>query len=231
MDFALVPTEPGGVLVAEAIAQEFWLDAFDPFPHVYAVHLNETFFKTARIRALPLQCTPDEVEGLKKWSDPMHWRKVCVYENHVYYQTTDVALKELVEGCAWCTHVLVTNDDNNYHPDYFRETLLALPVPQRALPRAESNNGPDSRMDERGWDLVTTRFTTDGSVVHAAWKLGYVDLGSVLLSKQIVTKFGGFIAVWPPAVDAHNADYLFMQNALDRGALATVVDKLLFFHN
>lgn len=81
---------------------------------------------------------------------------------------------------------------------------------------------------------MTTDFTTSNILKHANWALGDLDLGSVLLSKEIVDRMGGFIAALPPqatAMDAHNADWLFTEKALKVGALATVVKKLLFFHN
>ena len=51
---------------------------------------------------------------------------------------------------------------------------------------------------------------------------------------EIVKKVGGFIAALPPgagAEDAHNTDWLFTEKALKLGALATVVNRLLYFHN
>ena len=61
-----------------------------------------------------------------------------------------------------------------------------------------------------------------------------VDLGGVLFSKEIAGKVGGFIAALSPharAMDAHNADWLFAEKALEMGGVATVVKRLLFFHN
>ena len=89
-------------------------------------------------------------------------------------------------------------------------------------------------IEKRGWDLVTTDFTTSGCYIPATFMLGGLDLGGVLFSKEIVGKVGGFIASLPPearAMDAHNADWLFTEKAMTMGGLATVVKKLLFFHN
>ena len=247
MDFALVPTELPGVPVTQAIAQEFWLHPTDPFPHVYAVNLNEIFFVAAKDRAAPLKCTSEEAKEIASMHNKNAMRKVCHYDNHVYYQATDVAVRELLEGCDWCTHMLVTNDDNGYHPDYFRETLLGIPAPLKEgdQPSKKKRWGTSSKrkrkkervltaIEERGWDLVTTDFTTSGFYNPAEWLLTRVDLGSVLFSKEIVGKVGGFIAALPPqarAMDAHNADWLFTEKAIAMGGLATVVKKLLFFHN
>jgi len=129
MDFALVPTELSGVPITRAIARDFWLNPLDPFPHVYAVNLNESFFAAANDRAAPLKCTFTEAKEIARKHNKNAVHKVCQYNNHVYYQATDVAVQELLQGCNWCTHMLVSNDDNGYHPDYFRETLLSIPLP------------------------------------------------------------------------------------------------------
>lgn len=247
MDFALVPTELPGVPVAQAIARDFWSNPFDPFPHVYAVNLNESFFVAASDRAAPLKCTSTEAKEIARKHNKNAVRKVCHYDNHVYYQATDVAVRELLEGCNWCTHMLVTNDDNGYHPDYFRETLLSIPLPlkegdqpskTKILGKFKKKKKKKQRVltaiEERGWDFVTTDFTTGGYHIPAELVLGGLDLGSVLFSKEIVGKVGGFIAALPPkarAMDAHNADWLFTEKAMTMGGLATVVKKLLFFHN
>jgi hypothetical protein len=55
MDFALVPTEQRGVPITQEIARDFWLDPFDPFPHVYALGVDEIFYKAAFDRAAPLK--------------------------------------------------------------------------------------------------------------------------------------------------------------------------------
>jgi hypothetical protein len=124
LDIALVATELQGMSVAETIAKSFWLDPLDPFPHIYSVALTEDFFTQAHTNALSFKCTHEERQ---RWTwtygkEAIH--RVCDYTNHVYYQATDVALKEFVETCAWCTHLVVTNGDNAYHPDFFLHTLL-----------------------------------------------------------------------------------------------------------
>lgn len=264
MDFALVPTELRGVSVTQQIARDFWSDPSNPFPHVYALDLNESFYEAAFHRAAPLKCTSEEAKQVARMHNKNVMRKVCQYDNHVYYQATDVALRDLLQGCPWCTHAVVTNDDNCYHPDYFKETLLELDPPLKKgeaprpkkkkikrktsskkttsskSPNGESQTKREKRAlaaaveQEKGWDLVTTDFTTSNILKDANWALGDLDLGSVLLSKEIIDKIGGFVAALPPqatAMDAHNADWLFTEKALQVGASATVVKKLLFFHN
>jgi hypothetical protein len=195
-------------------------------------------------------------------------RKICTYDNHAFYQATDVAVREMVEDCEWCTHLLVTNDDNGYHPDFFQEMLLPYfrnvgfsrsSKAKRMLELASKTKGisgkraewnkkrnerlveeiarkeeEDRKESERGWDVVGCDLTTSGYYIQAALELGKIDLGGVLLSKQIVAKVGGFIGAMPPqggAEEAHNADFHFCQKALSLGARATVVERLLFFHN
>lgn len=279
MSFALVPTELPGVAVTQDIARHFWLNPSDPFPHVYALDLDEDFFVAAAEKAAPFKCTKAQMKELGHEMGKASMKKICRYDNHVYYQATDVALKEVME-CAWCTHVLVTNDDNGYHPDYFKETLMELDPPPREgeapqpkpkkkkkkksvkknssssssnvnkekevnLREKEVNLKKEKRAllavqeeveekGRRGWDLVTTDFTTSGIFLPAEWKLGSLDLGSILLSKEIVGKLGGFIEALPRGSgpeDAHNADWLFTKKALAMGATAKVVNRLLFFHN
>jgi hypothetical protein len=36
-----------------------------------------------------------------------------------------VALREVEAHCDWCTHILVTNGDNGYHPHFLRKTMSA----------------------------------------------------------------------------------------------------------
>ena len=259
VDFALIPTELPGVNVTQAIAREFWSHPTDPFPHVYALDLHEEFYASAAERAAPLKCTDAQLKAVAHKQGKAAMKKICRYDNHVYYQATDVALKEGVD-CAWCTHLLVTNDDNGYHPDYLKETLLELDPPlkegevrklKRKKKRASSkiklsSKSLQAKRDKRalaaaveqserkGWDLVATDFTTSGILLNAEWQLGSLDLGSIMLSKEIVAKVGGFIAALPPgagAEEAHNADWLFTKKALEIGADATIVSKLLFFHN
>eukprot|EP00624_Nannochloropsis_granulata_P001820 evm.model.NODE_1887_length_28976_cov_48.374657.4 len=81
------------------------------------------FFVAARDRAAPLKCTSKEAKEIARKHNKNTVRKACHYDNHVYYQATDVAVWELLEGCNWCTHMLVTNDDNGYHPEFPRDII------------------------------------------------------------------------------------------------------------
>lgn len=221
VDFALVPTDPRGVPVAQAIAQDLWLDPLDPFPHVYAVAFDDAFFAHARNRSQPFDCTPEERRQATRDYGQGGAHRICTYDNHLYYQCTDVGVVDVLAACPWCTHVLVTNGDNAYHPAFLQRTLLA-----RVAPRFGAGGG--------GWDLVATDFTTNGYTVKATFARGGIDLGSVLLSKAIVAKVGGFVPALPPGargLEAHDADWWFVKKALEVGGKGRVVHELLFFHN
>jgi len=109
--------------------------------------------------------------------------------------------------------LLVTNDDNGYHPRFLAAAF-----------------GPD-----RGWDIMTTDFTTDGKLTSAAWERGRVDLGGVLATKPLVARLGGsFPGTLPPgagALEVHDNDWWFCKRALELGAYGRIVHELLFFHN
>jgi hypothetical protein len=250
MDFALVPTELRGIPVVDSIARYFWLNTVEPYPHVYALDIDEKFFDIAIKRAAPFKCSKEEAREIARKEGKASMIKICRYNNHVFYQATDVAVADLVR-CSWCTHALVTNGDNCYHPNYLKETLLELELPsdtqygsiQQLSNAAQNVRGQamhkyTERMLawERGelWDMVATDFTTSGILLGGEWRLGSMDLGGILFSKRIVTSVQGFIASLPVgsrAEQAHNADWLFAARALELGARAKVVKQLLFFHN
>jgi len=248
MDFTLVPTELSGVPVAQGIARDVWSNPLDPFPHVYVVNVNQSFLVAAKDRAAILKCTSSEAKKIARKHNKNTVRKVGHYDNHVYYQAMDVAVRDLLEGCNWCTHMLVTNSDNGYHPAYFRETLLCIPLPleegeqpskKEILGKFTEERGKKRQsvltaIDEKGWDVMTTDFTIYGFYSSGELVFGKIDLGGVLFSKEIVAKVGGFIQALPAnarAMNAHNADRWFTEKAMTKGGLATVVNKLLFFHN
>lgn len=198
MDFALVPTEVRGIPVVDSIARYFWLNTAELFPHVYALDLDQTFFDVAAERAAPFKCSREEAREVANRAGKAAMIKICRYDNHVFYQATDVALAEL-SRCTWCTHAVITNGDNCYHPNYLKETLLELDPPSDAqygtvqersdsssVLKGQRRNKNTRRMLawERGeqWDMVTTDFTTSGILSRGAWGLGFVDLGGILFS-------------------------------------------------
>ncbi len=136
----------------------------------------------------------------------------CAYDNHAFYQATDVALLDIIRGCTWCTHVLVTNCDNTYHPDFLMHAL-----------REEV-------------DIVTTNFIHRGKwFIVSDWELGKLDLGGIVFSKAILQRVGGFIAALPqqdcgPA-NTHDNDYHFAMKALELGATNSKVELYALSHN
>lgn len=114
--------------------------------------------------------------------------------------------------CPTCTHVLVTNGDNSYHPDF----LVTALKEQR--------------------DLVITDFLSQGKLVDSDFKLARLDLGGVLLDKKVF-KDGqrSFLNSLPQkaiAKDVHDADWWFVQKSVQEyGASYALVHQTLFYHH
>lgn len=179
---------------------------------VFVADTPEPFYELATNRSAPFRCSEQDRAHYRSVGGETYVRLHCAYDNHAYYQATDVAVLDAVRGCGWCTHVLVTNSDNGYHPDF-----LAAALKERA-------------------DLVTTDFIDHGvSVVAAEWRWGEVDLGGVLATKAIVARTGGFIASLPPHAgpqETHDNDYWFVHKALELGATTAIIrGRYLFLHN
>lgn len=178
---------------------------------VFVADTPEPFYLLAANRSAPYRCSEQDRARYLSVGGEAYVRLHCSYDNHAYYQATDVAVLDAVRGCAWCTHVLVTNSDNGYHPDFLAATL------------AEQV------------DLVTTNFIDHGiGVMSAEWRWGEVDLGGVLATKAIVARTGGFIASLPPHAgpqETHDNDYWFVHRALELGATSAIIRRFLFFHN
>lgn len=136
--------------------------------------------------------------------------KYCDYDNHVYYQATDRALHDVLEHCRKCTHVLVTNSDNSYHPEFLEKVL------------------------EANQDLVAVDFVTQGQNVNVSLGVGGIDLGAVLFSKSILSRIGGYTQALPERAspkDVHDADYWFVQKGLDEGGSLVFLHSVLFYHH
>jgi hypothetical protein len=173
---------------------------------VFVAKTSPEFFVLAKNRSAPYRCTGDHI-NMYGADNPK-----CAYDNHAFYQATDEALFDIMRGCAWCTHVLVTNSDNTYHPDFLVRTL-----------REEV-------------DMVITNFVHKGKYLMVAdWQLAKLDLGGIVFSKAILQKVGGFIAALPqencgPA-HTHDNDYYFVMKALELGVTNSKVPLYLFSHN
>lgn len=178
---------------------------------VFVPKIDESFFVIARERAKPYRCTEADIQRFGALGEAI-FKVHCVYENHVYYQTTDAALYDIIDGgCPWCTHVLVTNSDNTYHPNF----LL--------------------RMLEQHKDLVASNFI-DREVlpIVAEMRKGYMDLGGILFSKRVLEKVGGFINALPEnsgAQEVHDNDYWFVNKTVEAQFSTAFVPYFIFSHN
>lgn len=193
--------------MASASAGAPAVDGFD----VFVADTPESFYQLAANRSAPFRCTAQDRQQYKAKGGEHYVQVHCAYDNHAFYQATDVAVLDALRGCPWCTHLLVTNSDNGYHPAFLAEAL------------------------GEGADLITTDFVDHGEGVTAAdWRWGQVDLGGVLATKRIFARTGGFIASLPRHAgpqETHDNDYWFVHHALELGATTAIVRRLLFFHN
>ena len=71
----------------------------------------------AKTRSESYRCTNDDIEAYVAQST------ICSYDNHSFYEATDLALFDVIHGCEWCTHVLVRKSDNRYLSDYLARSL------------------------------------------------------------------------------------------------------------
>lgn len=155
--------------------------------------------------------------------------KYCDFEHYMYYAATDRALAEWVAPCDTCTHVLVTNGDNGYAPDFFDEAF------------------------QRPEDLVVVPFVHEGeAIARPVLGIGGMDLGGVLMRKRAVVKEGEggegdgegggeqqraytFMGSLPENAgpkEVHDADYWFVRRAVDRGmSYALLSDRVLMYHH
>ena len=195
------------VMLPLSTLTDMW-NASDGFSHrdVFVANTSAQFFSLAKTRSDSYRCTEDDI---KDWGAKS---AICAYDNHAFYQATDLALFDVIHGCEWCTHVLVTNSDNTYHPNFLARSL------------------------HEGVDMVVTSFLHRGEyTIDAAWELARLDLGGVVFSKHVLHKVGGFIAALPErnsgAFEAHANDYYFVKKALKRRATSSIVPSYLFCHN
>lgn len=177
---------------------------------VTVLPLDTPFFAQANVLAEPFRCTKRQRQRyLKEWG-PETTVKYCDYDNHVYYQATDAGIKDAVENCATCTHILVTNSDNGYHPSFLERALKA------------------------GQDMVGVDFITQGQRVNVTLGVGGIDLGAVLFSTSIAAKIGGYTQALPSKPspkDVHDADYWFVRKGLDIGGSLQFIRLVLFYHH
>jgi hypothetical protein len=172
--------------------------------------LPASLYETAR-RTNPYKCTDEVRRAYLAQEGEADTHKLCDFDHYVYYVATDRALTDFVATCDTCTHVLVTNGDNGYAPDFLRTAL------------------------SRHEDIVATSFTHAERVFHTKIRKGQIDLGAVLIRTRVLE--GGtkvFLTSLPrgaKAKEVHDADYWFVQDAIDRGASHKIIDRVLFYHH
>jgi hypothetical protein len=161
----------------------------------------------------PYNCTDKERAYFLKEYGPIDLRALCDQDHYMYFKATDRALAEFVVPCDSCTHVLVTNGDNGYAPDFFTEAT------------------------RRPEDVVIVGFTHARlAYLKPKVKLTAMDMGAVLLRKRVFD--GGrklFLSSLPKGSRAravHGADYWFVRHAVDRGMSCRILEnQILMYHH
>lgn len=177
---------------------------------VRVLELGDEWFAAQKTPA-QFRCSQEDRETAYAPYGPDKLIKICDYANYQYYMATDKALDEMLDACEECTHVLVTNGDNAYAPEFLEETIRA------------------------NADLVFTDFGHDRHFVRGMVGRGGLDLGGVLFRKSVLR--GGahtFLRGLPDtarALEAHDADFWFVQRAIDQGCSSAILHKLLFYHH
>jgi hypothetical protein len=138
--------------------------------------------------------------------------RMCDFDDYVYYVATDRALEDFMVNCRTCTHVLVTNGDNGYAPEFFAETTA------------------------REEDIVIARFTHDRRLSIPRIEIGGIDLGAVLLRKRVLE--GGrrlFLNSLPKgarAREVHDADYWYVEQAMaSQFSHVLLTERILMYHH
>lgn len=171
----------------------------------------DTFYVQAKAEN-PYKCTAKERAGYAAALGANATQRLCDQEHYQYFKATDRALHDFVTTCRYCTHVLVTNGDNGYAPEFLAETV------------------------KQEKDLVIVGFTHDREKVSPKIELGSVDMGAIMLRPRVLD--GGnrlFLNSLPGgarAREVHDADYWFVKHAIDSGySLAVLEDQILMHHH
>ena len=208
LDFVLVPTEPGSLPVYQRLKEEMG----PGFDDLLLLELPDSFYATAKASD-PYACTSQIRAAYKERFDAEEVHRYCDFDHYVYYAATDRALLDLVVPCKTCTHVLVTNGDNGYAPDFLKATL---------------------RQEEA--DLAIVGFVHDSQSQRPVIGIGRLDLGAVMMRTKVLD--GGahlFMSSLPPEAgpkEVHDADYHIVKSALERGLTYAILrDRLLMYHH
>ena len=182
------------------------------FDDMLLLDVPDSFYAEAKA-SNPYACTEKERSGFLKKYGPIDTRALCDQEHYMYFEATDRALADFVVPCANCTHVLVTNGDNGYAPDFFEEA---------------------TRQKE---DIVVVGFThARMPYLKPKLELGAMDMGAVVLRTRVLD--GGrklFMTSLPKGARAravHGADFWFVKHAVDRGMSYRILgNRILMYHH
>jgi hypothetical protein len=137
------------------------------------------------------------------------FQKICA-DNEGHYLATDSGLSRALK-CQECSHILVTNADNLYSPNFLKYLFYSTA------------------------NIILYSFFhfDSNAVVHAYPKLGNVDLGGMIFDKHlIVAKNMSFIKSIPVPVEPryfHDADWHFLKSFLAKTHIL-LVQVVHFFH-
>ncbi len=180
------------------------------FDDIQLLDVPDSFYAEAKSEN-PYNCTDHDRATYLINLQPGAMERMCEFDDYAFYVATDRALAEFVVPCATCTHVLVTNGDNGYAPDFFYETT------------------------RRQKDIVLVRFTHDRRLSRPTIELGGVDLGAVLLRRRVLEEGRRLFLTSLPkgarAREVHDADYWYVKHAVESGFTHVLLDDLLLMYH
>lgn len=180
------------------------------FDDIQLLDVPDSFYAEAKAEN-PYACTKEERAAYMSVLGQQSTARLCDQDHYQYFKATDRALLDFVVPCASCTHVLVTNGDNGYAPEFL---------------------GLTTQLKE---NVVIVAFTHDRKPVAPEVKPGWIDLGAVLLRKEVIE--GGrriFLTSLPEgarAREVHDADFWYVKHAVDRFSHVFIKDRLLMYHH
>ena len=142
-------------------------------------------------------------------------RRYCEVNSPLHYHLTDRALSFVVDNCTSCKHVVVTNADNSYTPDFLQKATAL--------------------MASGAYDIVLVNMLHRGNVIEVAPENGKLDLGCALLSIDFLRKNKlSFLSSLPQPTEPqhyHDADFWMIDNCIKHGARIGYIREVLFNHN
>jgi len=179
------------------------------FDDIQLLDVPDSFYAEAKAEN-PYNCTEKERVHFMQDYGPADTHALCDQDHYMYFKATDRALAEFVVPCATCTHVLVTNGDNGYAPDFF----AAATQPRE--------------------DVVITHVRKPFPKPRI--ELTMIDLGAVLLRKRVFEEGRRlFLTSLPKGARAravHGADFWFVKHAVGRGMSYRILNnRILMYHH